>query len=87
MCLLVSYFRTMWENAIDKVIDAASLVLCEELGEIVMEKRRKHCTIAQLSVPTYAQLKRHRLKLIKNHLKNSYMFRSSTIFRELQCPC
>ena len=29
--LLVSYFRTMWENAIDEVIDAAILVLSEEL--------------------------------------------------------
>ena len=45
------------------------------------------CTykITQLSIPTHCQL-RHRLKFIKNHLKNSYMFRSSTIFRELQCP-
>ena len=42
--------------------------------------------IAQLSIPTHAQLQRHRLKFIKNHLKISYMFRSSTIFRELQCP-
>jgi len=41
--------------------------------------------ITQLSIPTHAQL-RHRLKFIKNYLKNSYMFRSSTIFRELQCP-
>ena len=39
--------------------------------------------ITQLSIPTHAQLQRHRLKFIKNHLKNSYMFRSSTIFREL----
>jgi hypothetical protein len=31
----------MWENAIDEVIDAAILVLSEELTEIVMEKRRK----------------------------------------------
>ena len=36
----------------------------------------------QLSIPTHAQLQRHRLKFIKNHLKNSYMFRSTTIFRE-----
>ena len=42
--------------------------------------------ITQLSVPTHAQLQSHRLKFIKNHLKNSYMFRSSTIFRELRCP-
>ena len=42
--------------------------------------------ITQLSTPTHAQFQRHRLKFIKNHLKNSYMFRSSTIFRELQCP-
>ena len=42
--------------------------------------------ITQLSIPTHAQLQRHRLKFIKNYLKNSYMFRSSTIFRELQRP-
>ena len=41
---------------------------------------------AQLSIPTHAELQRHRLKFIKNHLKNSYMFRSTTIFRELQYP-
>jgi len=46
ICLLVSYFRTTWENAIDEVIDAAILVLSEELGEAVREKRKKHCTIA-----------------------------------------
>jgi hypothetical protein len=38
---LVSYFRTKWKNAIDKVTDAAVLVLSEELREIVREKRRK----------------------------------------------
>jgi len=42
--------------------------------------------ITQLSIPTHAQVKCQRLKFIKNHLKNSYMFRSTTIFRELQCP-
>ena len=47
---------------------------------------RARSKITQLSIPTHAQLQRHRLKFIKNHLKNSYMFRSSTIFRELQCP-
>ena len=31
----------MWENAFDEVIDAAILVLSEELREIVREKRRK----------------------------------------------
>jgi hypothetical protein len=31
----------MWENAIDEVIDAAILVLSEELGEIVREKGRR----------------------------------------------
>ena len=36
----------MWENAIDEVIDAAILVLSDELREIMREKRRKHCTIA-----------------------------------------
>jgi len=45
-----------------------------------------HFNITQLSTPTHAQLQRHRLRFIKNHLKNSYMSRSSTIFRELQCP-
>ena len=38
--------------------------------------------ITQLSIPTHAQLQRHRLKFIKNHIKNSYMFRSTTIFRD-----
>ena len=42
--------------------------------------------ITQLSITTHAQLQHHRLKFIKNHLKNSYMFRSSTILRDLQCP-
>ena len=31
----------MWENAIDEVIDAAILVLSQELRQIVREKRRK----------------------------------------------
>ena len=42
--------------------------------------------VTQLSIPTHAQLQRHRLKFIKNDIKNSYMFRSTTMFRELQCP-
>ena len=33
-----------------------------------------------LLTPTHAHI------LLKNHLKNSYMFRSTTIFRELQYP-
>jgi hypothetical protein len=41
VCLLGSYLPTVWENAIDKVIDAAILVSNEELREIVKEKRRK----------------------------------------------
>jgi hypothetical protein len=48
ICLLASYFRTMWENAIDGVIDAAILVLSEELREIVKTKMRKcgrKCTV------------------------------------------
>ena len=58
-----------------------------------IRKRKANCSllclyrarnkITQLSIPTHAQLQRHWLKFIKNHLKNSYMFRSSTIFREL----
>ena len=39
----------------------------------------------QLLTPTHAQL-RHSLKFIKKPYKNSYMFWSTTIFRELQCP-
>jgi hypothetical protein len=31
----------MWENAIDEVVDAAILVLSEELREILREMRRK----------------------------------------------
>jgi hypothetical protein len=41
--LLVSYFQTTWENAIDEVTDAAILVLSEKLRKRVREKRRKHC--------------------------------------------
>ena len=46
ICLLVSHVRTSWENALDEVIDAAILILNEELREILRKKRRKHCTIA-----------------------------------------
>jgi len=46
ICLLVSQFRTSWENATDEVIDDSILVLNEELKELVWEKRREHCTIA-----------------------------------------
>ena len=41
---------------------------------------RAHSKITQLLTPTHAQLQHHRLKFTKNHLKNSYMFRSTTIF-------
>jgi len=41
ICLLASYFRTMWENSIDEIFDAAILVLSEELREMVREKKRK----------------------------------------------
>jgi len=40
----------------------------------------------QLLTPTHAQLQRHRLKFTKTHLKNSYMFRSTTILRVTQYP-
>lgn len=43
ICLLVSCFRAMWEDATDEVIDAVILVLSEELREIVRERRRQHC--------------------------------------------
>ena len=45
-----------------------------------------HNLFTCLSIPTHAQLQHHRLKFIKNHLKNSYMFRPTAVFRELQCP-
>ena len=41
--------------------------------------------VTQLLIPTHAHF--HWLKFIKNILKNSYMFRSTTVIRELQCPC
>jgi hypothetical protein len=56
------------------------------LTALLLYMYRARNKITQLSVPRHAQLQRHMLKFIKNHLKNSYMFRSSTIFRELQCP-
>ena len=48
--------------------------------------RNKLSELTQFLIPTHPQLQRHRLKFIKNHLKNSYIFRPTTIFRELQCP-
>jgi hypothetical protein len=35
----------VWENAIDEVIDAAILILSEELEEIVREKRRRRGSV------------------------------------------
>jgi len=46
ICLVVSYFRKSWKNAIDEAIDAAICVLSKELREIVRGKGRKHCTVA-----------------------------------------
>jgi len=40
----------------------------------------------QFLTTTHAQLQRHRLKFIKKPYENSYMFRSTIIFRELQYP-
>ena len=39
----------------------------------------------KLLIPTHAHF--HWLKFVKNILKNSYMFRCTTIIRDLQCPC
>ena len=61
--------------------DLHAFKVCEKQSSVCVKLTA--CT--QLSIPTHAQLQRHRLKFIKNHLKNSYVFRSSTIFRELQC--
>ena len=55
------------------------------LRPIFVSRGKYRYNITQLSIPTHA-LQRHRLKFIKNHLKNSYIFRSSTIFGELQRP-
>jgi len=56
-------------------------LLCGRLRAIQSEQ----ClTITQFLTPTHAQL-HHRLKFIKKPYKN-YMFRSTTIFRELQYP-
>jgi len=57
----------------------------EQLQVLLLYLYRARDNITQLSIPTHAQL-RHGLKFIKNHLKNSCMFQSSTIFRELQRP-
>ena len=66
--------------------DDGSYVNRNMLERSLLYLYRARNKITQLSIPTLAQLQRHRLKFIKNHLKNSYMFRSSTIFRELQYP-
>ena len=48
--------------------------------------KKSQTFITQLLTPTHAQLQRHRLKFIKKPFKNAYMFRPTTIFRELQYP-
>ena len=58
----------------------------ENLILVILTRVQTITDFTRLSITTHAQLQRHRLKFIKNHLKNSYMFRSSTIFRELQSP-
>jgi hypothetical protein len=47
ICLLVSHVRTSWENALDEVIDAAILILNEELRETVRGKEEEtlHCRV------------------------------------------
>ena len=66
-----------------------------EKGVKVSFYRKRHdciCTVhvvrsLNLLTPTHAQLCTYiYIFFLKNHLKNSYMFRSTTIFRELQYP-
>ena len=42
--------------------------------------------LTQLSIPTHAQLQRHRLKFIKNHLKAPTCFGLRPSSGSLQCP-
>ena len=58
----------------------ASLVTLRVCADRYLPYKRVGFT--QFLTPTHAQLQRHRLKLIKKPYKNSYMFRSTTIFRE-----
>ena len=84
-----AHIRCRWRNILTKLPE-----VMDQARKATTSFERWNClitdeisdNITQLSIPTHAQLQRHRLKFIKNHLKNSYMFRSSTIFRELQCP-
>ena len=41
ICLLASYFRTMWKKSLDEIFDAAILVLSEELREMVRETKEE----------------------------------------------
>jgi len=44
--------------------------MIKEKTGLLLYLYRARNKITQLSVPTHAQLQRHRLKFIKNHLKN-----------------
>ena len=79
---LATHFRRYkMLNALDVVRVAHKVNTIKELLLELLYLYRAPNKITQLSIPTHAQLQHHRLKFIKNHLKNSYMFRSSTIFR------
>ena len=77
-------FSTKTQSAIEGITCIQGITITGFSQLLYVYRARNKIT--QLSIPTHAQLQRHWLKFIKNHLKNSYTFRSSTIFRELQCP-
>ena len=55
------------------VDEADFLFMANKSNKLLLYLYRARNKITQLSIPTHAQLQRHRLKFIKNHLKTSYM--------------
>jgi len=78
----------MWENAFDKVIDAAILVLSEELREIVREKRRKcghkcrNCIALRESLGASNCLFRELSSYTSKNFTTSSLLHLDTIFSE-----
>jgi hypothetical protein len=69
----------MWENAIDKVNDAAILVLSKTLREIVREKRRKR----HLREIVTEKRRKHRRKCRNWIIHRESLGSSNCLFREL----
>jgi hypothetical protein len=72
----------LWENAIDEVIDAALLVLSEELREIVREKKRKRGESLGASNYLFRELSSEDPQEYRKHAKMILMFGIPVVCRD-----